>query len=146
MLRPQPLDIDTLHEALKIARRRGVRDSRLKSHAPRIIELLYPAARYPDITPDDRAIATEKVIVAAVDSLGEDVSHSLSILLCLTPGTLGLTLQQRRQMAAEHVGVLPATWERGWREPQLLADLAARIYRLHQTNPDAYIPAPVEPA
>lgn len=140
MLRPQPLNIDTLHQELKIARRRGVRDSRLKSSTPGIIELLYPSARYPDLTIHQRAMAAENLIVAAIDSLDDEASHLLSVLLCLTPDTPYSTLQQRREKAAEHVGILPATWERGWREPQLLQDLAAKIYRLHQANPNTYIP------
>lgn len=146
MVRPRPLDIDELHQALKRARRRGVRASRLARHAPHIIELLYPASRYPARSVHDRAQATENLIAAAVDCFGDDVRHLLSILLCLTPDTLYVNLQQRREKVAEHVGVLPGTWERGWREPQLFDDLAAEIYRLHQTDPDAYLPETVQPA
>lgn len=143
MLRPHPLDMDELHQALKRARRRGARASRLVRHAPHIIDLLYPAARYPALSVHDRATATENLIQAAVNCLGEEVRHMLSILLCLTPDTLYVNLQQRREMVADHVGVLPGTWERGWREPQLFDDLAAEIYRLHHTDPDAYIPGTV---
>jgi hypothetical protein len=114
----------------------------LVNHAPGIIELLYPAARYPDLTIHERATATENVIVAAVNSLGEEAQQALSILLCLTSETLYINLQQRREMVAEHAGVLPATWERGWRERQLFDDLADEIYRLHHAHPDAYIPTP----
>lgn len=140
MLRPHSLDMDQLHQALKRARRRGARASRLVRHAPRLIDLLYPVARYPALSVHDRATATESLIAAAVDCLGGDARHVLSILLCLGPDALYTNLQQRREIVADHVGVLPGTWERGWREPQLFDDLAAEIYRLHQTNPDAYIP------
>jgi hypothetical protein len=145
MLRPHPLDMDELHQALKRARRRGVRASRLVRHAPHIIDLLYPAARYPALSVHDRATATENLITAAVDCLGDEVRHMLSILLCLTPDTLYVNLQRRREMVAEHVGVLPGTWERGWREPQLFDDLAAEIYRLHHTDPGAYLPDTMQP-
>jgi hypothetical protein len=144
MLRSQSLDIDQLHQALKAARRRGARAARLVNHARGVIELLYPKSSYPGLTLHQRAIAAENLIVAAVDTLGGEARHLSSILLCLTQETLYATLQRRREMAAEHVGVLPATWERGWREPQLLDDLAVQIYRLHQTAPDGYIPAATE--
>jgi hypothetical protein len=140
MLRLQSLDVDHLHQALKAVRRRGARAARLVKHAPSVIELLYPAARYPGLTIHDRAAASENLIDAAVDSLREDGGHPLSILLCLAPGTLHLNLRRRREMVAKQEGVLPGTWERGWREPQLFDDLAAVIYRLHQANAAAYIP------
>lgn len=142
MLRSQPLDMGQLQEALKAARRRGVRDSRLESHAPRLIELLYPACQYPDLSVHQRAMAAENLIVSAVESLDDQAHHLLSILLCLTRDTSYSTLQRRREQAAEYVGVLPRTWERGWREPQLLHDLAAKICRLHQQGADAYIQQP----
>jgi hypothetical protein len=147
MLCPRPpLDVDRLQQALKNARRRGVRDSWLKSRAPGVIELLYPASRYPDLSIHQRAMAAENLIVAAIESLDEQASHLLSILLCLAPDTPYSTLQRRREIAAAYVGVLPATWERGWREPQLLSDLAAKICRLHQEGADTYIPHPAERA
>jgi hypothetical protein len=136
----QPLDMDQLQKALITARRRGVPASRLVTHAPAIIELLYPATQYPNLTTQDRAAASEKLIVAAVDSLGDEARHLSSILLCLTQETLYATLQRRGEMVAEHMGVLPGTWERGWREPQLFDDLATQIYRLHRAGADVYIP------
>jgi hypothetical protein len=146
MLRSRSLDVDQLHQALKAARRRGARAARLVKHAPGVIELLYPAGRYPDLTVHDRAAASENLIAAAVDSLGEDGTRPLSVLLCLAPGTLNLNLRRRREMVAKQAGVLPGTWERGWREPQLFDDLTAVIYRLHQTSDNAYIPAAAEDA
>jgi hypothetical protein len=146
MLSPQPLNVDMLHEELKIARRRGVQDSRLKSHASGVIELLYPAARYPDLNIHQRAIAAENLIVAAINALGGEVGHLLSVLLCVDPATSHLLLQRRRELAASRVGVLPATWQRGWWERQLLADLTAKIYRLHHDHADTYIPATAQPS
>src|SRR5262245_61023855 len=126
--RSQPLDMEQLRQALTAARRRGARAARLVKHAPSVIELLYPAARYPGLTVHDRAAASENLIQAAVDSLGKDGAQPLSILLCFAPGTLHLNLKRRREMVAHQAGVLPATWQRsGRREPQLFDDLAAVI-------------------
>ncbi|MGH3875379.1 MAG: hypothetical protein ACRDSR_28445 [Pseudonocardiaceae bacterium] len=144
MLRSQSLDIDQLREALKAARRRGVQDSRLESHAPGLIELLYPARSYPGLTIHQRAMATENLIRAAIDVLGNEARHLLSVLLCVDPATSHLLLQRRREIAAQRVGVLPATWQRGRWERQLLTDLAAKIYRLHYNHADTYIPEPAE--
>jgi hypothetical protein len=145
MLRPQPLDTHQLNEALTVARRKGVRDSRLKRYTPKVIELLYPALHHPHLTYNQRAAAAENIIVAAVESLDAEARHLLSILLCLTPDTSYSTLQQRREKAAEYVGILPRSWEGGWRERQLLDDLTARIDRLHHDNAAAYIPRPNSP-
>jgi len=140
LLHSHQLDMDQLREALKTARRRGVAAARLVTHAPTVIELLYPKTDYPHLTLLQRAVATENLIVAAVDTLNDESRHLSSILLCLTQDTLYSTLQRRREKAAEHVGVLPQTWERGWRERQLLDDLAIQIFRLHHHAADTYIP------
>lgn len=140
MPRPQPLDIDRLHQAFKDARRWGVRIWRLVDCAPHVIELLYPATHYPGVSLHDRAIAVEQLTRNAVEVIGGDVGHALAITLCLPPGTLGQTLDERRRLAAEHLGIHQDTWERGWREDRLFHDLVMEIYRLHRTNPDVYIP------
>jgi hypothetical protein len=140
MLRPYSLDIDKLRDALKSARRRGVRDARLVSHAPGVIELLYPEQRYPDLSIHQRAIAAESLIVAAIGDLDGEAGSLSAVLFGVDPTTAHLLLKQRREIVADRVGVLPDTWQRGWREPQLLSDLAAKIYRLHHADPDAYIP------
>lgn len=126
------IDFDELHDALKDARRHGVKAARLLDHAPALIELLYPAADYPELAAQDRALAVEKLVNAAVDSIGGDVGHALALTLCLRPGTLGRTLDGRRQLAAKYLGISPDTWTRGWRETRLFKDLVAEIYRLHQ--------------
>lgn len=143
MLRSQPLDMDQLQEALKAARRRGVQDWRLENHAPRLIHLLYPARHYPDLSVHQRAMATENLVRAAISDLGGEAQRLLSVLLCVDPATSHLLLQQRREIAAQRVGVLPATWQRGRWERQLLADLAAKIYRLHH-HADTYLPTTVQ--
>jgi hypothetical protein len=140
-------DVGQLREALKAARRRGVRDSRLVAHAPALIEVLYPAQEYPDLTIFQRAIAAESLILAAMDHLGGDDERLSKVLFGVDPTTSHLLLTKRREIAAHQAGVLPGTWHRGYREKQLLADLAATIYRLHYANRDAYIPEePPEPA
>lgn len=135
------IDLEELHNALIRARRRGVRAPRLLDYAPDLIEMLYPAEQHPNLDDDERAQATENLIKAAVDSIGGDVGHALALTLCLPPGTIGLTLEQRRQRAAEHLRIDPHTWERGWREPRLIRDLVYEINQLHRTNPTAYLPA-----
>src|SRR5262249_7834277 len=112
MLRSQLLDMDQLHQALKAARRWGVRDSRLESHAPRLIELLYPAQQYPALSVHHRAMAAENLIKAAINDLGGEVGHLSAVLFGVDPATSHLLLQQRRGIAAQRVGVLPATWHR----------------------------------
>jgi len=135
------IELEELHDALIRARRRGVRAARLLDHAPDLIQMLYPAGQHPKLDDDERAQATENLIKAAVDAIGGDVGHALALTLCLPPGTLGLTLEQRRQRAAEHLGIHPHTWTKGWRESRLVRDLIYEIHRLHRTNPAAYLPA-----
>lgn len=134
------IDLEELHQAFKEARRWGVTLSRLIDYSPSLIEQLYPAAVYPDLTIDERAQAVEKLVRTALDSIGGDASHALAITLCLVPGTYGRKLDQRRALAADYLGILPVTWTRGWREPRLFRDLVTEIYRLHQHNPAVYLP------
>jgi hypothetical protein len=141
MLRPQPLDIDQLRQALKTARRRGVRDSRLVDYAPKVIDLLYPHDSYPHLSIHQRAAAAERLIVAAIDDLGGQTSRLSAVLFGADPATAHLLLKRRREIAADYVGVLPGTFERGWWERQLLSDLTAKVYRLHQDRATDYIPA-----
>lgn len=136
-----PLDVTQLREGLKAARRRGVAAARLVNHAPLIVDVLYPEADYPGVAILDRAMAAENLIVAAVGALDDESRHLSAILLGMTRDGMYSTLQKRREQAAEHVGVLPQTWERGWRERQLFDDLAIQIFRLHQDSADAYLPA-----
>jgi len=134
------IDPEELQKALKRARRRGVRAARLLETTPDLIDMLYPAEQHPELDDSDRAHATENLVRAAIDSIGGDVGHALAITLCLRPGTTGLTLEQRRQRAAQHLGIHPGTWTNGWREPRLVRDLVNEIRRLHDNNSDAYLP------
>ncbi|MGI9003526.1 MAG: hypothetical protein ACR2GH_18040 [Pseudonocardia sp.] len=134
------IDLEELHSAFKEARRWGVTHSRLVDYSPALIEQLYPAADYPEHTIHDRATAIENLTTTAVSIIGGDAGHALAITLCLTPGTLGRKLDQRRALAAQHLGILPVTWTRGWREPRLFHDLVAEIHRLHDTDPATYLP------
>lgn len=113
---------------------------RLVDHSPSVIEQLYPGADYPDLPIHDRAQAVENLIRTAVASIGGDAGYALAITLCLTPGTLGRKLDQRRELAATHLHRLPVTWTRGWREPTLFRDLVAEIFRLHQHHQADYLP------
>ncbi|MGQ0715727.1 MAG: hypothetical protein ACT4NP_00195 [Pseudonocardiales bacterium] len=135
----QPLDIDQLREELKAARRRGVPASRLKTHAPGVIELLYPRDSYPELSIHQRAMAAESLIVAAIREHDGETGNISAVLFGVDPATSHLLLKQRREIVADKVGVLPDTWQRGWREQQLLSDLASIIYRLYYNGPHTYI-------
>ena len=100
-MRSQSLDIDQLHEALKAARRRGVRAARLVNHARGVIELLYPQSSYPELTLHQRAFAAENLIVAAVDTLRlRDPAHVFHGAEPARSGraALGLVSTQRRSV------------------------------------------------
>lgn len=130
------LNIEALNRHLRDARRHGARASRLLHYTPELVELLYPAEQYPQLDAHDRAITTETLIRQAIDAIGGDAGHALAIILCLTPGTLGCTLDDRRRMAADHLGIRADTWKRGWREGALFRDLLLEIYQLRQSTSD----------
>lgn len=134
------LTIEALHDALKAARCKGCRASRLRDHGPELVELLYPFEQHPGVSLHDRAQAVENLIRTALEAVGGPEAHALAITLCLAPGTLGLNLDQRREKAGDHLGVTGDTWQRGWRETRLLNDLVGEIYRLHRENSEAYVP------
>lgn len=128
------LDIEELHQHLRDALRHGARASRLLRYTPGVIELLYPASDYPHLNSCDRAIDTETLIRHAIDAIGGQSAHAIAIVLCLASGTLDHTLQHRRSLAAQHLGIQAETFRCPWREGALLYDLAVEMYRLHTTD------------
>lgn len=123
------LDPEALHRQLRRALRHGARASRLARFTPELVELLFPADDRPDLSIVERALLAERLIRDAVEDLGGDYGRALSIVLALAPGTLGLRLEQRRQMAAELLGVLPDTFRRKRHEGLMVWDLAVEIVR-----------------
>src|SRR5579864_7794829 len=77
----------------------------------------------------ERAIQVERIIWRALESIGGPEAEALSILLCLKPGTTGMTLEARRQHAGELLGIQPGTMRRERHEGLLLWDLAMEVYR-----------------
>lgn len=128
------LNVEALHQHLRDALRHGARASRLLRHTHAIIELLYPTANYPHLNKYDCAIAAETLIRQAVDAIGGNPGQALATVLCLPPGTLGRTLDDRRRAAANYLDIEADTFRRDWHEKALLYDLAIEIYRIHATG------------
>lgn len=92
--------------------RHGARASRLVRFAPELVDLLLPPVMHPDATIYERAVRVEFVLREALESIGGPEAEALSILLCLRPGTTGMTLETRRQHAGELLGIQPGTMRR----------------------------------
>lgn len=129
------LNIEALHRYLRACLRHGARASRLLRYTPEIIDLLYPETDHPNIDRHDRALLVEADIRRGIDTIGGDAGHAIATVLCLPPGTLGRTLEDRRHIAAYHLGINADTFRRHWHEGALLFDLAIEIYK-HHTNTD----------
>jgi hypothetical protein len=121
------LTIEAIRVELHRALRHGGRAAHLVKYAPSLVEMLCPPAQR-DRPPHERALLAEEAIRSAIDSLGGR-ADVLAVVLGLSPGTLELTLEQRRQRAASALGMLPATFRRDRHEGLLLWDLATEIYR-----------------
>jgi hypothetical protein len=126
----QPLDIRQLYRYLRMALRRGgARASRMLRYTPDMIEFLYPAEIDPQLSVHDRAIKVEGLIRDAIHAIGGTSGEALATILCLPPGTLGLTLEHRRRIAAGYLDIEADTFRRDWHEKALLFDLTIEIYR-----------------
>jgi hypothetical protein len=119
--------IEAIRADLGRAMRHGGRAAHLVRYAPGLVDLLCPAPQY-DRPPHERALVAEEMIRSAIGSLGGR-AEVLATVLGLSPGTLELTLEERRQRAAAALGILPATFRRDRHEGLLLWDLATEIYR-----------------
>ena len=94
---------------------------------PELVDLLLPPTADPDVTIYERAVEGEQLIRQALESIGGPEAEALSILLCLKPGTTGMTLETRRQHAGEQLGIQPGTMRRERHEGLLLWDLAMEL-------------------
>lgn len=130
MVNTRRLDVEALYKELRRTLRHGARASRLVRFTPELIELLFPASDQSDSTIYERAIEVESVIRQALDSIGGPEAEALSILLCLKPGTTGMTLETRRLHAGEVLGIQPGTVRRERHEGLLLWDLAMEVYQI----------------
>lgn len=122
------LDVEALYTALRQALRHGARSSRLVRFSPELVELLIPAAAHPDATIYERAIRAEQMIREGLERIGGPEAEALAILLCLKPGTTGMTLETRRQHAGELLGIQAGTMRRERHEGLLVWDLAMEVY------------------
>lgn len=124
------LDPEALYTELRRALRHGARASRLVRYSPELVEMLCPADQRPDLTVFDRARRTEELLRRAISAIGGSYGEAAAILLCLAPGTLGLTLEQRRQRAGQLLGKLPDTFRRARHEGLLLWDLVGEVWSI----------------
>jgi hypothetical protein len=136
---------EAVQKELKRALRKGARASRLVLYSRDLVELLVPASSTPaeagiagqqsaaeksdaPVGIHDRAIAAEGIIRDAIERIGGSSGEALHTIFCLKPGTLGLTLEQRRQMAGELLGMQGETFRRYRHEGLLIWDLAMEVY------------------
>lgn len=128
------LNVEALHQHLRDALRHGAKAARLLRHSPELVDLLYPADAYSQLNSTDRALKTETLIQQAIDAIGGQSGHAISIILCLASGTRDHNLQRRRSLAAQHLGIQAETFRCHWREGALLHDLTVEVYRLYATG------------
>lgn len=135
MAETTPLDVEQLYQHLRASLRYGARASRLWLHVPAIVELLYPAAEYPELADYDRALRVEADIRTAIDhDIAGEAGEAIAIVLGLRPGTLGRPLGARRRIAAHHLNIEAETFRRDWYEKALLLDVTIEMYRHHLTR------------
>ena len=135
--------VQKLYKYLRSAVRYGARAARLVQHVPGIIELLYPADRYPDVSEHSRALKVEADIRrAVVEDIGGAPGRALATILCLPPGTLGRKLLDRRRIAGSYLGIDAETFRHAPHEGALLLDLAVEIHRHATRHIDTQQPTP----
>ncbi|MBO0783041.1 MAG: hypothetical protein J2P37_29855, partial [Ktedonobacteraceae bacterium] len=122
------LDVEALYTELRRTLRHGARASRLVRFTPELVELLLPSEANPDATIYERAIQAEGIVREALERIGGPEAEALSILLCLKPGTTGMTLEARRQRAGAVLGIQPGTMRRERHEGLLVWDLGMEVY------------------
>lgn len=136
---PDPAE---LRDELRRVARSGLTPSRL-TNLPKLFDLAIVATEAHGNRPLDRAIALQSVIGEAVDELGEGPSgEAVRLLLGMTPRSRGLLLKDRRDLAADHIGIEAETFRKGW-EIQLLGELADEVYKLESQR---RVPIRVKPS
>jgi hypothetical protein len=126
-------DPEELLAELRIFIRVGVRPAQLPA-LPKLIGLSIVGTAAHGTQSVDRALALVEVLREAVTALGEGPSSgALELLLGLTPRSRGLLLKDRRDLAAEILGVDVQTWRRHWERP-LLLELATELYRMESNQ------------
>ncbi len=124
-----PVDFDELRTELRRALRYGTRARSLLDH-PALVDVLCPVGSGADRHVAERALETSTLIARAVDALDTPADRIMSIMLCLRPGTSGMTLSQRRQHAANVLEIQPVTFRSERRyEQAFVTELALEIYQ-----------------
>ncbi|WP_157180419.1 hypothetical protein [Protofrankia coriariae] len=119
-----------IHNQLIRMLRRGGRPAELITYAPEFVDLVWPAeAGMPRQAIHDRALRAHRMLTAAVAAMEQPHSEAIGIMLCLWPGTLGLTLDQRRERAARLFGIQSDTFRRSAHEGRLVLNLSLEIYQ-----------------
>jgi len=123
---PEP---DELTVELRQVVRAGLRPSALKD-LPKLFGLAVVGTEAHGSRPLDRAIALEGVIREAVAILGDGpTGQCVGLLLGMAPRSRGLLLKDRRDLAAEHLGISAEAFRKHW-ETTLLTELANELYKL----------------
>jgi len=126
---------EAVQKELKRALRKGAQASRLVRFSQSLVDLLVPAhLGGPEIAIHDRAIAAEQLIREGISAIGGASGEALTNILCLKPGTLDLTLEQRRQAAGALLGMEGETFRRDRHEGLLIWDLAMSVYGAFRTS------------
>jgi hypothetical protein len=128
------LDLEVLHQSLRDALRHGARAVHLLWYVPHLVDMLFPPEQHPDLTGNKRAIETQLLIQRGIEAIGGDKGHALAIVLGLAPATFEITLTDRREKAADYLGIQAITWVKRKHEARALHGLALEIYQLHR-NP-----------
>jgi hypothetical protein len=134
MARMDRLTPQAVEKELRRALKRGARASRLIKFGAELVDILVPRAEVDNGDPQsetpmhDRAIDAEIMLRKAISALGGQSAEALEILYCLKSGTLGLTLEQRRQQAGQLWSIQADTFRRRVHEGLLIWDLAVETY------------------
>jgi len=125
---PEPSE---LLKELRDVVRSGASATRLsQSKLPTLMGLAIVGVEAATNRPLDRAIALETVLREAAEALGDGpTGETVRLLLGLTSRSRGLLLKDRRDLAADHLGIRADTFRKGW-EQELLIELADELYKL----------------
>ncbi|ABW10891.1 hypothetical protein Franean1_1451 [Parafrankia sp. EAN1pec] len=123
-----PVDFEALRAELRATVRHGARARSLLDRMA-LVDLLNPA-KLREARPDaQRALEAARLVADTVDGLDPPIDRIMSIMLCLAPGTAGMTLSTRRRHAADLLNIQPVTFRSEQRyEQAFVTELALALY------------------
>lgn len=123
------VDFEALRSELRATLRHGARARSLLDRMA-LVDLLNPAKPSEEAPPDaQRALEAARLVADTVDALDPPIDRIMSIMLCLAPGTAGMTLSARRRRAADLVDIQPVTFRTEERyEQAFVTELALALY------------------